>query len=297
MPTVGSIINGAFRLVREHPGAVLIWMLIYLATTVVGLFVTQPSLEMEAAAAGGADPLAMPGFWSAFGSMMLVQIASSLVFMILFTAALRAILRPQEPGSGFLRLGADELRIIGLAIFLTIILYGGMLVMILFLFTIAALVMGPAAIGGVWFVLLLALPVVFVAVWLYVRFSLAFPLTVLRRKIVIGESWELTRGRFWTLFGAYLVLILILVLLSIAGSVMTASDYWSDIIGSGFDAEVMAQAARRQLERMNEFDPLTLLGLVLGGAIGGLTIAFLGGASATAARELAGDVTLASEFA
>lgn len=297
MPTVGSIINGAFRLVREHPSAVLIWMAIYLVISVGGLFMTQPALEMEAAATGGADPAAMPGFWSAFGSMMLIQIASLFVFLVLFTAALRATLRPREPGLGFLRLGSDELRIIGLAIFLAIIFYGGMLVLILFLFTIAALVMGPAAIGGVPFVLLLTLPIFAALVWLYVRFSLAFPLTVLRRKIVIGESWELTRGRFWTLFGAYLVLWLILVLLSIAGSVLTASDYWIEMIRSGFDPEVMAATARRQLDRMNELDPLTLLGMVLGGAIGALTIAFLGGASATAAKELAGDVTLAREFA
>ena len=297
MPTVGSIINGGFRLIRDHPSAVLIWMAIYLVMQVISLFVTLPALEMEAAAAGGADPAAMPGFWSAFGRMMLIQIASLLVYLVLFTGALRAILRPQEPGLGFLRLGSDELRIIGLAIFLAIIFYGGLLVLILFLFTIAALVMGPAAIGGVPFVLLLTLPIFAALVWLYVRFSLAFPLTVLRRKIVIGESWELTRGRFWTLFGAYLVLWLILVLLSIAASVLTASDYWIEMFRSGFDPEMMAAAAQRQLDRMNAFDPLTLLGLVLGAAIGGLTIAFLGGSSATAARELAGDVTLAREFA
>jgi len=42
------------------------------------------------------------------------------------------------------------------------------------------------------------------------RFSLAGPLTLLEGKIIIGPSWRLTRGHFWRLLGAYLVIVLLL---------------------------------------------------------------------------------------
>jgi len=45
------------------------------------------------------------------------------------------------------------------------------------------------------------------------RFSLAGPLTLLEGKIIIGPSWRLTRGHFWRLLGAYLVIVLLLALI------------------------------------------------------------------------------------
>ena len=47
-----------------------------------------------------------------------------------------------------------------------------------------------------------------------VRLSLAFPLTFMRRSFVIGEAWRLTRGRFWTLFGAYFIIGLVYMVLA-----------------------------------------------------------------------------------
>ena len=46
--------------------------------------------------------------------------------------------------------------------------------------------------------------------WFYVKLSLSFPLTLLRRRFVIGEAWTLTKGRFWTLFGAYFMIFVIM---------------------------------------------------------------------------------------
>ena len=76
---------------------------------------------------------------------------------------------------------------------------------------IAALVVGLLAVatmadsGGAMAVipaLLLSAAIFCLAVWLQVRLSLVFSLTFLRRKFIIGDSWELTRGRLWSLFAA-----------------------------------------------------------------------------------------------
>lgn len=306
MTSVGSIINGAFRLIKERPGAVAVWILIYLAMGAVTIFAMRPIFEMQAATLDGGDPaLVMSDFWSTFGWIFLIQFAAFLVLLIMFTATQRAVLRPQEGGPGFLRLGMDELRIIALTVILIVLFYVGMVVVTLALVAIFGVAIwgasggggGGAAAGAFLLAILVMLLIICVAIWLYVRLSLAFPLTFLRRKIVIGESWRLTRGRFWTLFGAYLVLAIIVTILSAIISTVAAGSYWSEIMSKGFTPESMMEAARQQIERMSQLDLMTLLGLALNAVISGVSLALFGGAFATAARELAGDETLAGEFA
>jgi hypothetical protein len=304
MTSVGSIINGAFRLIKERPGAVMVWILIYLVMNAVTIYAMGPIFEMQAATMGSGDPsLAMADFWSTFGWIFLIQLAALLLFLIVFTATQRAVLRPQEGGPGFLRLGMDELRTIGLAVILFVLFYVGMIVVGLVMVAILGVAIvgasagGGAATGGVLLGILITLLLICVAIWLYVRLSLAFPLTFLRRRIVIGESWRLTSGRFWTLLGAYLVLAIIVIILSTIVSTVAAGSYWSEIISKGFTPESMMEAARQQIERMSQLDMVTLLGLALNAVISGVSLALFGGAIATAARELAGDEMLAREFA
>ena len=68
MTSVGSIINGAFGLIKERPGAVMVWILIYLVMNAVTIYAMGPIFEMQAATMGASDPtLAMTDFWSTFG--------------------------------------------------------------------------------------------------------------------------------------------------------------------------------------------------------------------------------------
>ena len=303
MTSVGSIINGAFRLITGRPGAVAVWILIYLVMNGVSIFAMRPILEMQTETMGSGDPsLVMADLWSTFGWIFVIQFAVLLVFLIVFTATQRAVLRPQEGGPGFLHLGMDELRTIGLAVILTVLFYVGMVVVGLVMVAmfgvaiVGASAGSGAAAGGVLIGIVVMLLLICVAIWLYVRLSLAFPLTFLRRKIVIGESWRLTRGRFWTLFGAYLVLAIIVAILSAIVSTVAAGSYLSEIMSKGFTPESMMEAARHQIERMSQLDLMTLLGLALNAVMSGISLALFGGAVATAARELAGDETLAGEF-
>lgn len=261
--------------------AVAVWALVYLALTVAMTFAMRPFL----------DPQAMAnGMGAMMGLFIPLQLVSLIVFVVLMTAAQRAILRPRDEGLAFLAFGMDEVRMIALTLIMVIGFY---LLLIVIVMAGAAFVFGATAAGGVGaaaagilILVLLALPLM---IWLMVRLSLAFPLTLLRGKIIIGESWRLTRGHFWSLFGGYLVLWLILLVASIAAGAAASGSYLSAMMQNMNNPEAMDAVLQQQIADMESLSPMTILGWVLGALSGTLTVVMVGGSAATAARELTGD--------
>lgn len=297
--TAGSILAGAFGLVRERPAAVAIWGLVYLAASIALALAMRPLMGTLAqiGAASAPSPEAMS---TAMARLFLVEMAFVAVAIALFAAAQRAVLQPNRQGFAYLRLGMDELRMFGLALLLLILFYFGLLAAMIVMILVAGLLavaVGPAA--AVPIVLLGILALVGVIFWLQVRLSLAFPLTLLRGKIIIGESWQRTRGRFWTLFGAFFVLFVLVLAMWIGVALVASGGYLADLKETGFTAEGFQRAAERQMERqLGTPDGATLLGWALGAVVGTLGIALFGGAAATATRELTVDVEdLADTFA
>jgi hypothetical protein len=278
---VGSILGGAFSLIRERPGAVAVWGLIYLVTDVVLAFGTSALL--------GAN-VNMIGTWSL---ILLLNFSLSLVVMVLYTAVQRAVLRPGERGFASLRLGMDEVRAVLLLIFYVVLFYVGLI----FLGVVMVLFVGATASTGslatMWLMVVLQFIALFcLLAWFYVKLSLSFPLTLLRGRFVIGEGWSLSRGRFWTLFGAYFVIFVIMFVLSLVVGLLTQQEYFSAVFQGGFNSESAQQAAIRQYDRLSSggVDAMTMLNWVLSAALGTIGLTLLGGATATAARELSGDV-------
>jgi hypothetical protein len=296
---VGSIISGGFRVVREHPGAVAVWGLLYLAVTVALALAIQPLVG--ASGPGGLDPEFGAGDTSSMlGRVLLFELALVIVMVVLFAASQRAVLRPERSGFAYLRLGMDELRLFGLTILLIILFYVGFLVaaiVLTLLVGVVAVAAGPSAALPLAFVQLLGLMALII--WFQVRLSLTFPLTLLRGRIVIGEAWRLSRNRFWTLLGAFLVIFLMFVALWIAVTLLTGGGYLADLARNGFNLEGIQAASERQMAQ--QFGGITVMGMIgwlLAAVAGTLFIAIFGGAVATAARELTVDVEgLADTFA
>jgi hypothetical protein len=283
MMSTGSIIEGAFRLIREHPAAVAVWGLIY---TVAAAGMALAMLPLLQAQAGGAvSPLAM------VGRMLLLQVAFFILFVILMTAAQRAVLRPRESGFAFLRLGMDELRMLALSVILGILFYVGFLIVLVI---VVMLVAGAGAAAGAGVAGAAAIIGVIAAVaamaWPATRLSLAFPLTLVRGKIIIGESWRRTKGRFWTLFAAYLAIFLMIFLLSILVGLVTSGSYIADMVQNMGNPAGMQQAMRAEVARQTGgVNAMMVVGWILSGVVGALYVALGSGAVATAARELTED--------
>ena len=206
-----------FRIVRERPLALAIWAGIQLILTLgAGLSAVRfagPALMSLHAASSTGDPALTMAIFQRLEPYYLCLLAVSLIFYpILYATMNRAVLRPGEEGFGYIRVGADELRQLGLLLLIVVFGIVACVALIIAAFAVATPLALALAFNGkgsttLSILLTLALGLAVVALWIYVwvRLSLASPLTFATRKIDLFGSWRLTRGLFWPMFGAYLV--------------------------------------------------------------------------------------------
>jgi hypothetical protein len=288
MANIGTIIGGGFRVIKEQPAAVAVWAGVYAVLSIGSQLVMHRAL-------GGAmvDPEAIrSGAVSPFGMMISaapIWIVTAIVYAVLTCAVYRAVLRPSERSFASLRLGMDELRFIGISLLLIVaFIIVGVIVALLF-----GVVMGGvfAATGGgatsgvlafvVWLVCVCGI------IYFWIRLSLIFPLSFARRAIVIDDAWRLTRGNFWTLFLAYLVIGIISFILTtiLVGSAM--APYFAMLAQGLRNPEAMKQISEqiRQQQQDMPMSTMVLMGL-LGAVVSTITLVLGSGAAATATREL-----------
>jgi len=291
MTSVGSIVGGGFRLIRERPVAVVIWAALY---ALLGFGSQMLALRMVAAVRVGPgeapDPSAMMGM---FGAMLPIYLLLCLLGIVMLCASYRAVLRPGESGFGYLRIGMDELRMLGLFLIIIVVAIVGGFILVLLMSMIAGGLMlaagnspliGLVLGGGLYIAMLGAM------IYIYVRLSLMFPLTFARRRISIDGAWALTRGRFWTLFGAYFVIGVISFVLLMAVSLPFTGPMFAGMIEGIRNPQAMEQIQAAQMERqMNQPLAMTALITILNAIVQAVLLALSGGATATATRELLAD--------
>lgn len=287
MISVGRILEGAFGVFREHFTAVAIWAGIYLAGNIAMLLAMGPMMTAAIDPTAFDSGAAMAAMWPVW----LLNLILALVGVVLYTAAMRSVLRPDASGIAFLRIGMDELRMIVLGI----LFFLGSVV----IFFLASLVLGLFA-GGVamssespgltvLLSLLIGLVVFGLAIYLVIRFSLAFPLTLHRGEFVIGEAWRLSRGHFWTLFGAALVVVVIGFILTTVVGVFSMGSYFADILAAAGNPDATMLAAERQAERLGSFSVMMILQSIGSAVVAAVWVALSGGSAAAAARLLVED--------
>lgn len=193
-----------FRLTRRHPMGVLAWALVMLAANLlVGLAIggiAGPQwMEFERLAASTTPDTAQmsalaPKVLPAALISMLVQVVAAAVVN---TSVLRALLRPE--GRVTIGFGRDELRVIGLLLAFFIVSFLATLVL-----GVGLGLLGPL-LGQALVVLVSPLLGGALTVILFIRFSLAGPMTIAEHRYHFRDSWKATRGYFWPLVGSELL--------------------------------------------------------------------------------------------
>lgn len=282
--TVGSLLNGGFRLIRERPGAMLIWTLVQLIAAVATSFVTTWILQASFYAALSGEDVQSLQLTAAL-QFILLGLGGLVVSTILYAAVQRAILRPDEGGPGWLRLGMDEVRLFLLLLLCLFIFLLALLAVGLFLGAILYRASPGAAVAAIYIVGGIG------GLLFGTKISLIFPLTLKKGAFAIGEGTSLSRGRFWTLLGTYLIIFLILLVLGILNVAVTQPEYLSAVFQHGFGSYEVEQATMLQSQKLiaGEIDAPVVIGWVLTAIQGAIGCALWGGAAATAVQQLTAD--------
>lgn len=225
-----------FRLAGRKPAAMLIWSLAWFLFTVVSgvVLVVLVGSEMQSvqqqADVPPTDTAQAMTYMSALLRVEGVRLLLNVPWAAVMACAVyRALLRPSERGLGYLKLGMDELRMIGLALLVGVLSFVLLFVVVFVDVILTALVGGllgalghSAPAGGVdpagfmVGVLGAAAPVA-ALFWVLVRISLAGPMTFAEKRLRLFQSWKLTRGHFWALFGAYSVATILFLVTTLVG--------------------------------------------------------------------------------
>ncbi|MBR0553867.1 hypothetical protein [Stakelama marina] len=295
MLDIGEAIGAGFRVLRERPVAGLIWAAVYFVATAIIGAISLPLIRQQMLAAQSGD------FSGAAPFMVEVQalnILMVLVMLVLWSASYRAVLRPEDDRFGYLRLGGDELRLFLLSLIFLIVAVAVLFAVSLLFGVLGAGAMlamgggrgGGASAGGILIAVVLSIALLAAMVFLSVRFALAFPLTFQRRKIVIGAAWRLSRGSFWAMLVAFLVVAVIYMILATLVTLITGAGYLSMMASSFSDPAHMGEAARQMIDsRLGGLTAMRVLSWVLSTVAGTVWIAMSGCGLADAARQLTPD--------
>lgn len=217
-----------FRLTRRAPVAVLLWAVAYavffgLLFLLVGShFVTIMSLISPLE--GQTEPSIedMQPLMQAYGVIVAWAAPLGLLFSaVISTAIARSVIRPEDRKFGYMRLGKDELRVLGASLIVALTMFGVTFVGFMLVSLVAAL---AAAAPALWLaVVLLALAVLAVAIWLSVRLSLVVPATFSEGRIAVKSAFAMTAKKvFWPLLGMAVIAGVMAMLVGLLGSAVAA---------------------------------------------------------------------------
>jgi len=286
--SIGTALGAGFRLFRARPGLIpawgLAWLVLGILPQVLGYLVLWPDLlaaytPVMRDLAAGLDPdpegPALVALQQRMLPWQLLQFPLALAGQSIFFAAVcRAVLTPNDRRFAYLRFGRPELQLILVQL---------AIIGIIILTVVAALILGTFIVLGITLAAggqggdvrgLATFGVALVGMilfgWAALRLSLAMPMTVTEGRFRLLESWSLTRGHGWKLFGLAVALVALLLLIEVAVVIVAVIlAVVGGVAGSlaGIGAHLQALAAQPPEAWAAQLAPWAVLGLILYGML------------------------------
>lgn len=278
-----------FRVTRENPRAFARWAFFSFAVSVLGAVVTvnMPAEVRDALQTLNAKETPDAGvLLRALVSVAPLMGLGLLIQCMMGAAVYRIILRHDDARFGYLRLGADELRLVALTLIyfvLAVICFAAGLLAAALLAAAASFAGTGAAmvVGGVAELLVMGL-----AVYVAVRLSLAPVITFDRRRLAVFQSWALTRGRFWPLLGAYVLALACMVVVALLAVVVFTFLAGAVMLALGGEMDMSAIFNPDDTSLATYFNPLMVAYMVMGSVITALYYAVIAAPGAVVYQHL-----------
>ena len=276
-----------FRITRERPKVVLIWavfaFLVSICSAVYLIAIGQDARAvLEASSAE--QPADLATFGKAMGDLLPMMVMGLAVQCVMAGAVYRILLRPEEKGVAYLKLGMDEARLAALTFIYVLLASVTMFVVVLAAALIA--VVASAAGQNVALLVAVATEIFFLGLLFYVgvRLSLAPAITFAERRIALFDSWKLTHGQFWRLTGAYALAICGIVVIALL--VVTIFSALVAVAVGGDLQAVGKMFAPDQSSLATYFSPVMILYLLVAAWLSALYYAVIIAPAAVAYRAL-----------
>jgi hypothetical protein len=218
-----------FRLTWEKPKTLLIWtgfflvvnLLMPLALFGLGLNSQMAALE-EVSRNPSQDPDVAIESMAALAPVYAILLPAGLVVQAMIAAAVfRLVLDPEDSRVHPVQFGAEEARLIVLALAYTLLFLVAVVAAVLFGGIIAGL--AAAAGAGPFVGILTSFALMAGLVYVAVRMSLGPVITFSEGRIAVFDSWAMTRGLVWPILGAYVLAVIAVVIFYLLALVLAAA--------------------------------------------------------------------------
>ena len=304
---VGDAAMAGPRVVISHPVAVLVWGLMVMGFLVVALLVfgggvAGAVVTLAQSSGRSPDPTVILGLiGSVLGFYFVVLIGMIIIGTTISAAAMRAVLDPGYGGFAYLRFGRQELWMM-LALFVQALVIAGVEIVVSIPVSILTIASGAGMgnggeIGAALAVRLVGQLLVYVAaIWVWIRLSMAAPMTFVEGRFRLFESWDMTKGHAGSIFLTFLIVGVVTFVLYIVVAVLGVAIGAATLTGSPMLANPKAFFSQPAAAWMIGLGPLALVILVFGTVIAGLANTFNYAALARLYRQLNPDSDAASAF-
>lgn len=280
-----------FRITRENPRAFLTWVgasfAINVLVVVIDAFMPA-NIRQGLETINATDTPTPAQLLDALILASPILVFALTVMSVMAAAVYRLIFRHDDAHFAYLRLGADEFRLIGVTLIFVFLAIGLVFVVSMVIGVIVALISVAAPNVGAALQVPAAFLSLLIVAAILIRLSLAPVATFAERRIRIFESWQLTRGHFWPLLGAYALAICCFVAVALLAMLVFTMAAGAIVVATGGKLSDVSELVKPQGGLMGYLAVGVLASMVLSSFLSALYNAVIAAPGAVAYLQLHG---------